>query len=77
VLANAMRAAWNMAAALIPIDELADMLGERHRIVANDWQAATMSLVTSHLLGRAADILDAVDSATSPASTRSRFGLRA
>ena len=39
-LATAMQASWDMAIALIEIDGLADMLGERHRIIANDWQAA-------------------------------------
>jgi hypothetical protein len=37
------------------------MLGERHRIIANDWQAATMNSVQSHLMDRAADILEHVD----------------
>ena len=39
-LATAMEASWDMAIALSSIDGLADMLGERHRIIANDWQAA-------------------------------------
>ena len=56
-----MESAWDGAAALIGIDGLSDMLGERHRIIANDWQAATMNTVMSRLLGRAADILDRVD----------------
>lgn len=60
-LAQAMESSWDSAAALIHIDGLADMLGERHRIIANDWQAATMSTVTSRLLDRAADILERVD----------------
>ncbi len=37
------------------------MLGERHRIIANDWQAASMNNVQSHLMDRAADILERVD----------------
>jgi hypothetical protein len=60
-LAAAMQASWDMAAALIDIDGLADMLGERHRIIANDWQAAQMNALMSHMLDRAADILDRVD----------------
>jgi hypothetical protein len=60
-LATAMQASWDMAIALIEIDGLADMLGERHRIIANDWQAAHMNGVMSCLLDRAADILDAVE----------------
>jgi hypothetical protein len=60
-LAKAMESSWAVAAALIEIDDLADMLGERHRIIANDWQAATMNSVQSHLMDRAADILEHVD----------------
>jgi hypothetical protein len=43
---------------LIGIDGLADLLGERHRIIANDWQAAHVNTLTSRLLDRAADILE-------------------
>jgi hypothetical protein len=60
-LAKAMESSWAVAAVLIEIDDLADMLGERHRIIANDWQAATMNSVQSHLIDRAADILEHVD----------------
>ena len=60
-LAKAMESSWAAAAALIEIDGLADMLGERHRIIANDWQAATMNSVQSRLLDRAADVLERVD----------------
>jgi hypothetical protein len=67
-LSAAMEASWGVAAALLEIDGLADMLGERHRIIANDWQAATMGAVTSRVLDRAADILERVD--FSPAALR-------
>ena len=60
-LARAMQASWDMAAALAGIGGLADMLGERHRIIANDWQAAHMTTLVSHILDRAADILDQTD----------------
>ena len=60
-LAQAMQASWDMAAALTGIGGLADMLGERHRIIANDWQAAHMTTLMSHILDRAADILDQTD----------------
>ena len=60
-LATAMQASWDMAIALIEIDGLADMLGERHRIIANDWRAAHMNGLMSCLLDRAADILEAVE----------------
>jgi hypothetical protein len=60
-LASAMQASWDVAAALTGIGGLADVLGERHRIIANDWQAAGMALLTSRILDRAADILERVD----------------
>jgi hypothetical protein len=52
-LAKAMESCWAAAAALIEIDDLADMLSERHQIIANDWQAATMNSVQSQLMDRA------------------------
>jgi hypothetical protein len=60
-LATAMQASWDVAAALTDIDGLAEVLGERHRIIANDWQAASMIELTSRILDRAADILEQVD----------------
>jgi hypothetical protein len=60
-LAAAMQASWEVATALLDIPELADLLGERHRIIANDWQAAHMSTLTGQLLVRSAEILDRVD----------------
>jgi hypothetical protein len=60
-LANAMQASWDVAAALLEMDELADVLGERHRIIINDWQAAHMQALVAKLLARAADLLDQVD----------------
>lgn len=67
-LTTAMESSWAVAAALLDIEGLADMLGERHRIIANDWQAASMNTVMSHLLNRAADILEHID--FSPAALR-------
>ena len=60
-LAAAMEASWDVAAALVEIDELADELGERHRIITDDWQAAHLSALAGRLLDRAADLLDHVD----------------
>jgi hypothetical protein len=60
-LAAAMQASWDVAATLVDMDALADVLGERHRIIANDWQAAGMSALVARLLQRAGDILDRVD----------------
>jgi hypothetical protein len=67
-LASAMQASWDVAAALLEIPELADLLGERHRIIANDWQAAGMSSLAGRVLVRAAEILHEVD--FSPAALR-------
>ena len=39
-LATAMQSSWDLAVVLLDLDELADMLGERHRIIANNWQGA-------------------------------------
>jgi hypothetical protein len=67
-LAHAMHASWEMAAGLIEIDGLADLLGERHRIIANDWLAADMQALIARLLLRAADIVDHID--LTPAALR-------
>jgi hypothetical protein len=67
-LAKAMEASWELAAALVRIDPLCDVLGERHRIIANDWQAADLTVLASRILQRTAEILDAVD--FSPAALR-------
>jgi hypothetical protein len=61
-LVNAMQASWNVAAALLEIDGLADVMGERHRIIANDWLAAHMQSLVGTLLARAADMLDRIES---------------
>jgi hypothetical protein len=60
-LADAMTATWESAKTLVAFPELADQLGERHRIIANDWQAAESSLHSGRLLDRAADLLEVVD----------------
>jgi hypothetical protein len=67
-LAEAMAASWDVAAALIDVEGLADVLGERHRIIVNDWQAAHLQALVARLLDRAADMLDRVDFA--PAALR-------
>jgi hypothetical protein len=60
-LATAMQASWDMATVLLDIEPLADLLGERHRIIANNWQGASMMSLAAHILTRAAEILDLVD----------------
>ena len=67
-LASAMQGSWDAASALFGYDELADLLGDRHRIIANDWQAAEMSSLAGRLLARAVDLLGVVD--FSPAALR-------
>jgi hypothetical protein len=71
-LAGAMQASWNVAAKLLEIDGLADVMGERHRIIANDWLAAHMQSLVATLLARAADMLDHVD--LGPAALRADLG---
>ncbi len=71
-LATAMGATWDAALALTVYPELADLLGDRHRIIANDWQAATMSSLAGRMLVRAADLLDRLD--LTPASIRADLG---
>ncbi len=60
-LADAMAATWETATALIGYPELAGRLGDRHRVIANDWQAASMSAIAGRVLQRAADVLDHLD----------------
>ncbi|HSP02630.1 MAG TPA: hypothetical protein VLR27_03970 [Acidimicrobiales bacterium] len=67
-LTQAMQASWQAVRALLDIDELADVLGERHRIISNDWLAASMNTLIAELLDRAADMIDRIDFA--PAAVR-------
>lgn len=60
-LAGAMEQAWAVAAQLSRYPELADLLGERHRIIANDWESAELQRLIGRLLARAADLLDGLD----------------
>jgi hypothetical protein len=71
-LAPAMEQAWQTAGALAAFRELADLLGERHRIIANDWQSANMQALIARLLRRALDLLGQVD--FSPAALREDLG---
>ncbi|MFJ5834107.1 hypothetical protein [Streptomyces sp. NPDC093089] len=60
-LAEAMGQAWEMAGGLAAHPALADLLGERHRIIANDWQSAGLQALIARLLRRALDLLARVD----------------
>jgi hypothetical protein len=57
-LADAMESSWQAVTALFEYPMLADLLGDRHRIIANDWQAATMSSLAGRVLLRAVDLLE-------------------
>ena len=63
-----MQSAWSIVPALIDVDELADLPGERHRIIANNWQGASIVTLVGNILSRAVDLLDHVDFA--PAALR-------
>ncbi|MET9887342.1 hypothetical protein ABZZ20_30235 [Streptomyces sp. NPDC006430] len=60
-LARSMEQAWEIAGTLAAYSALADLLGERHRIIANDWQSADMQALVARLLRRALDLLARVD----------------
>jgi hypothetical protein len=67
-MSAAMQTAWDAATALLVFAPLADQIGERHRIIANDWQAAGLNTVVGRLLARAAEILERMD--LTPAGVR-------
>ena len=67
-LSAAMKKAWAVAGSLVEYPELADLLGERHRIIANDWQAAADQSLIARLLRRGLEIIAKVD--FSPAALR-------
>jgi hypothetical protein len=67
-LSAAMQASWDIAASIVEIPDLAGSLGDRHRIITNDWQAATMCVLAGRVLMRALDVVDRVD--FSPAALR-------
>jgi len=60
-LAAAMQAAWGVAETLLNYPELADLLAERHRIISNDWQAASMATLAGHNIDRALGVLARID----------------
>ncbi len=60
-LAQAMRSSWEATRPLLQVPALASVLGERHRIMMNDWQAADASALIATILTRTLEILDHVD----------------
>ena len=71
-LAQAMERAWEAAGVLAAYAALADLLGERHRIIANDWQSAGMLALVARLLKRALHLLGRID--FSPDAMRADLG---
>ena len=67
-LAAAMEASWAMAEALLAYPQLADLLGERHRIIGNNWQNACTAQLIARYLRRAVTMLERID--FSPAALR-------
>ncbi len=67
-LGDAMTASWQVVGSLAEYPGLADVLGERHRIVANDWQSSSLQALCARLLERAEELLEHVD--FSPAAVR-------
>ncbi len=67
-LAAAMESTWDAATMLLTYPQLADLLGDRHRIIANDWHAASMSALAGRSLHRSVDLLDRID--LTPAALR-------
>lgn len=67
-LSSAMETSWGVAEALLRIPQLADLISERHRIIANDWQAASLMTLLARNLKRARAILETLD--LSPAGVR-------
>ena len=60
-LATAMGSSWDVATVLLDVGDLSDLIGERHRIIANNWQGAGMMSLAGRILERAVTVLDRVD----------------
>jgi len=60
-LSTAMESSWQVANKLVKNPQLSDVLGERHRIIINDWEAANLSILISKLIDRSLDIFNVID----------------
>ena len=60
-LGSAMETSWAVAEGLVQFPKLADLLAERHRIISNDWQAASLAKLVARNLERARAILEHLD----------------
>ena len=67
-LATAMEASWAVAEALLNYPQLADLLGERHQIIGNNWQNACTAQLVARYLRRAVMVMARID--FSPAALR-------
>ena len=60
-LATAMEASWAVIEHLVAYPAVADLLGDRHRIISNDWQCASLSSLAARNIDRALDLLEQVE----------------
>jgi len=67
-LATAMDASWAVIEHLVSYPDVADLLADRHRIISNDWQCASLSSLAGRIIERALTALARVDFA--PAALR-------
>ena len=67
-----MESSWAMAEALLAYPQLADLLGERHRIIGSNWQNACTAQLIARYLRRAVTVMERVD--FSPAALRTDLG---
>lgn len=67
-LREAMDRSWAAARSLIDVRPLADVLGDRHRIIINNWRMACASELVARLLRRATELLEATE--LTPAAIR-------
>lgn len=63
-LGQAMETSWGVAQGLLQFPELADLFAERHRIISNDWQAASLAGLVARNLERARAVLERLDLST-------------
>jgi len=60
-LATAMEASWGVIEHLAAYPAVADLLGDRHRIISNDWQCASLSSLAGRNIDRALTVLARVE----------------
>jgi len=67
-LASAMDASWGVVEHPVSYPAVADLLGDRHRIISNDWQSASLSSLAGRNIARALRVLASVE--LTPAALR-------